>query len=251
MPASGEADDAPGASKRRALYGRSKGKTLRTYHARLVSELLPKLELAGVSLAEPARLFDFAPDRLELEIGFGGGEHLAQRAEEAPTTGFIGCEPFINGVAKLLSTVDGNHLANIRIRCGDARELVERLPAACLERIYILYPDPWPKRRQHKRRLISPEMINQLARVLRPCGELRFATDIDDYSGWTLKRFLDSADFEWLATKADDWRQPWEGWRPTRYEAKARAEGRGSAYLSFRRRPSLAPRPAPANLQHI
>jgi tRNA (guanine-N7-)-methyltransferase len=198
-----------------------------------VAKRLPELELAGASLAEPARLFPFEPRRVELEIGFGGGEHLADRAREAPATGFIGCEPFINGVAKLLATIEGEGLRNVRIRAGDARELVEKLPAASLDRIHILYPDPWPKRRQTKRRLISPETIAEFARVLRPSGEVRFATDIDDYAGWTLRRFLASAEFDWIARSAEDWRKPWEGWRPTRYEEKARREGRASVYLTF------------------
>jgi len=222
--------------RRRALYGRSKGKALRSYHARLVEDLLPRLEIdpAGLKRGEPA----FGPGfrELRLEIGFGGGEHLAARAREAPDVAFIGCEPFINGVAKLLAVVDAEKLANIRIRAGDARELVGALPPGCLSRIYILYPDPWPKRRQNKRRLIGPQTLAELARVLAPGGEVRFATDIDDYAGWTLQRFLASPDFEWLAGEADDWRRPWQDWEPTRYEVKARSEGRPSCYLTFRRR---------------
>jgi tRNA (guanine-N7-)-methyltransferase len=247
MTAPGEAEAAPDAARRRALYGRSKGKTLRSYHARLISDLLPSLELAGAALVEPAALFSFAPKRIELEIGFGGGEHLAERAREAPRTGFLGCEPFVNGVAKLLAAIDGEGLSNIRIRAGDAVALVESLPASAIDRIFVLYPDPWPKRRQQKRRLISPETVAEFARVLKPGGELRFATDIDDYAGWTLRRFLASPAFSWEARRADDWRQPWDGWRSTRYEAKARAEGRPSAYLTFRR--SL--KKAPSILQQI
>ncbi len=248
MVAPGEADPAPGASRRRALYGRSRGKTLRSHHARLIVERLPVLELADASLAEPAKLFRFEPRRIELEIGFGGGEHLADRAREAPTTGFIGCEPFVNGVAKLLATLDDEGLGNVRIRAGDARALVEQLPAASLDRIHILYPDPWPKRRQSKRRLISDGMIAEFARVLRSSGDIRFATDIDDYAGWTLRRFLASPDFDWHAKGAEDWRHPWEGWRPTRYEVKARAEGRASAYLTFVRRGDAGPCNSSTNL---
>ena len=233
--ASGEAHAALG-SKRLALYGRSKGKTLRSYHARLIEDLLPILELGGIPLGDPAQLFAFTPAAIHLEIGFGGGEHLAQRAREAPDFGFLGCEPFLNGVAKLLAAIDAEGLANIRVRAGDARPLIEELPPGSLDRIYILYPDPWPKRRQRKRRLIGSETIAEFARVLKIGGDLRFATDIDDYAGWTLDRFLDSEAFEWLAAKADDWRRPWDGWTSTRYEAKARAEGRQTAYLTFRRR---------------
>ena len=222
-------------ARRRALYGRSKGKALRSYHARLVEDLLPRLEIDRRRLQQGEPLFGAEFGELWLEIGFGGGEHLAARAREAPGVGFIGCEPFINGVAKLLAIIDAEKLANIRIRAGDARELIAVLPPACLSRVYILYPDPWPKRRQNKRRLISPETLAELARVLKPGGEVRFATDIDDYAGWTLERFLASPDFAWAASEADDWRRPWAGWESTRYEIKARSQGRASCYLTFRR----------------
>ena len=158
------------------------------------------------------------------------------RAKIQDDVGFIGCEPFVNGVAKLLAAIDEEGLANVRVRAGDARALIEAAPSASLSRVFILYPDPWPKRRQHKRRLIEEDTIAELARVARPGAELRFATDIDDYAGWTLRRFLASPDFSWDARRADDWRVPWEGWAPTRYEAKARAAGRASAYLTFVRR---------------
>ena len=231
----------PGASEcpsegRRAVYGRSRGKTLRANHARLVAELLPRLEVDTAALAAGESPFDFPARELWLEIGFGGGEHLAARARENPDIGFIGCEPFVNGVAKLLAANDEAGLLNVRVRAGDARALIEATPTASLSRIFILYPDPWPKRRQHKRRLMDEETIAELARVARPGAELRFATDIDDYAGWTLHRFLASPDFRWDARRADDWRIPWEGWTPTRYEAKARAAGRSSAYLTFIRR---------------
>jgi len=170
-----------------------------------------------------------------LEIGFGGGEHLLARALENPGVNFIGCEPFVNGVAKLLAGIEAQGLANIRIHADDATALLEAAPEGAFARIYILYPDPWPKRRQRKRRLISDATVALLARVLKPGGEVRFATDIDDYAGWTLRRFLACREFVWAASGADDWRQPWAGWTATRYEAKARAAGRGSAYLTFRR----------------
>lgn len=227
------ANKTPDTGMRRALYGRSKGKALRAYHAGLVEKLLPRLEIDAAGLSEPARLFPFPVQELRLEIGFGGGEHLAARAKEDASVGFIGCEPFVNGVAKLLAVIDAEKRENIRIRMGDARALMETLPEASLSRLYLLYPDPWPKRRHNKRRFVSPEMISQFARVIKPGGELRFATDIDDYAGWTLKRFLAAPEFRWRAGRADDWRLPWAGWRPTRYEAKARAEGRSSAYLTF------------------
>ncbi len=224
------------ARSRRTLYGRSRGKALRPGHARLVAERLPALELDAATLASGAPLFAFEPRELWLEIGFGGGEHLIAQARAHPDVGFIGCEPFLNGVAKLLAALQLHGLDNVRLRAGDARALIEALPPASLSRIFVLYPDPCPKRRHHKRRVISAEMIAEIARAARPGAILRFATDIDDYSGWALSRFLDSPDFRWTARIADDWRTPWDDWSATRYEAKARAAGRASAYLTFIRR---------------
>ncbi|MBV8662754.1 MAG: tRNA (guanosine(46)-N7)-methyltransferase TrmB [Hyphomicrobiales bacterium] len=221
---------------RRALYGRSKGKALRAHHARLIAERLPALELDAATLKAGTPLFPFQPREVWLEVGFGGGEHLIAQALANPDVGLIGCEPFVNGVAKALAAIELHGLENVRLRAGDARALIEALAPASLARAFILYPDPWPKRRHNKRRVISDEMIAELARVTKPGGEVRFATDIDDYAGWTLRRFLDSPDFEWSARRADNWRIPWEGWSPTRYEAKARAAGRSSAYLTFVRR---------------
>jgi tRNA (guanine-N7-)-methyltransferase len=226
----------PAAARRRPLYGRAKGKTLRARHAGLVADLLPRLEVEPARLAAGAPLFDVPVRELWLEIGFGGGEHLAARARENPDVGFIGCEPFVNGVAKLLAAIEEQGLANVRVRAGDALELIAATPAATFSRIFLLYPDPWPKRRQSKRRLVNEGLIAELARVARTGAELRFATDIDDYAGWTLRRFLASPDFAWSARRADDWRKPWEGWAATRYEAKARGAGRRSAYLTFVRR---------------
>ena len=220
--------------KRRALYGRAKGKALRAHQAELMRDLLPRLDADLAALRE-GRLFE--PEReIWLEIGFGGGEHLIARADENREIGFIGCEPFVNGVAKLLAQVEARGLDNVRVRADDATALIEAAPDAAFSRIYLLYPDPWPKRRQQKRRFVSEANIAALARVLKPGGELRFATDIDDYAGWTLRRFLASPSFVWTARTADDWRRAWEGWAPTRYEQKARREGRGSAYLTFRRK---------------
>jgi len=183
-------------------------------------DLLPRLKL-DVEALRQGRLFADARE-LWLEIGFGGGEHLLARALERPDVGFI-------------AGVEAQGLQNIRVAMGDATALFETVPDAALSRIYLLYPDPWPKRRQHKRRFVSERSVATLARVLRTGGEVRFATDIDDYAGWTLRRFLASPGFVWTARTADDWRAPWAGWTPTRYEAKARAAGRGSAYLTFRR----------------
>ena len=169
-------------------------------------------------------------------MGFGGGEHLAHEAGRFPEVGFIGCEPFLNGVAKLVERVEALGLDNVRLHAGDAGELLDAMPAACLDGADVFYPDPWPKRRQRKRRFLSEANLGRLARALKPGARLRFATDIDDYAGWVLARVLRSADLAWEARDADDWRRPWDGWPSTRYEAKAIREGRPPAYLTFRRR---------------
>jgi len=219
-----------------AFFGRRKGKKLRAGQEELVQTLLPALRVRpGLS---PAELFpsDGPARPTWLEIGFGGGEHLAAQARAHRDVNFIGCEPFVNGMAKLLAVIDQEKLGNIRIWDEDVTDLLPTLPDACLDRVYILYPDPWPKRRQRKRRLVSDETLGELARVMRPGAELRFASDIDDYVGWVLARILRSADFRWTAERPDDWRRPYEGWPGTRYEAKAIREGRVPSYLRIVRR---------------
>lgn len=181
-------------------------------------------------------LFPFAPTELRLEIGFGDGERLIEQASEHPEIAFLGCEPFLNGVAKAVAAISDRGLTNIRIHSGDARDLLKTLPPNSLDRIELLYPDPWPKRRHHKRRIVSDEFLKAAARVLKSGCELRFATDIDDYCAWTLRYLQRSTDFDWSASQPGDWLTPWEGWSPTRYEHKARREGRPSAYLTFVRR---------------
>jgi tRNA (guanine-N7-)-methyltransferase len=228
--------DAPTPEGAGAFYGRRKGKQLRPGQHRLVEELLPRLRIESASgPLDPGSLFPFVPSSITLEIGFGGGEHLATRARAHPDVGFIGCEPFVNGMAKLLAAIDDGKLRNIRLWDQDATGLIARLPEGSIDQVYLLYPDPWPKRRQRKRRFISDEHLSSLARLMRAGAELRFATDIDDYAGWALARVLRSSSFTWKAERPDDWRQPWTGWPSTRYEAKARREGRGSAYLTFTR----------------
>jgi tRNA (guanine-N7-)-methyltransferase len=226
--------DAP--KRRRSLYGRSKGKPLRSHQAQLVAELLPTLEVNAERLAQGAPLFDFAPRELWLEIGFGGAEHLIAQAQAHPDVGLIGCEPFLNGVAKALAAIERSGVNNVRLRAGDARPLIEATPDAALSRVFILYPDPWPKRRHNRRRVVSRQTVAELARAARPGATVRFATDIDDYAGWTLARFLDSPHFRWLAEDAEDWRRSWNDWSPTRYEAKAKIAGRTPVYLTFVRR---------------
>ena len=152
-----------------------------------------------------------------------------------PRVGFIGIEPFINGMAKMLRAIAAQNLSNIRLHHGDAIEVLTWLPAASLARVDLIYPDPWPKRRHWKRRFVQDQSVAELARILRPGGEFRFATDIADYAAWTLKHFIRSADFAWTAERADDWRHAWPGFAETRYEAKAKRAGRRPCYLIFRR----------------
>jgi len=213
---------------RSRLYGRSKGKALRQRQSELMTELLPKLLL---DLIRPITLRE---DRETcLEIGFGGGEHLIEAASLAPEIDFIGCEPFVNGVAKLLSKIDARGLTNISLHQGDAVQILDLLPNESLTCVYLFYPDPWPKRRHRKRRFVSQENLTRLARVMKPNAQLRFATDIDDYAAWTLARIQASAAFRWKAALAEDWRLPWPNWTQTKYESKAIAAGRHPAYLTF------------------
>ena len=220
------------------FFGRRKGKPLRQRQSLLVDTLLPQLRISPADVDAFANTAAAAFDQLSLEIGFGGGEHLAFDAQSHPNVCFIGCEPFVNGVAKLLAAIDERNIPNIRIYDGDALEILRALPEAGLRRITILYPDPWPKLRQRKRRFISHESIGLMARALCCGGEVRFATDIDDYSAWTLARFLANDAFEWRAAVPADWKRPWANWPGTRYEAKAIREGRTPAYLTFVRRPT-------------
>lgn len=224
---------------RRQLYGRSKGKALRAAQAERIETMLPTLAIDVGALKDgPAALFPSPPAQLMLEIGFGGGEHLAAMAKAHPGIGYFGVEPFLNGVAKLMAAIETDHLANIRALRGDAREVLAALPDASLDRIYLLYPDPWPKRRQRKRRIVDMLFLREVARVLKPGAEFRFATDIDDYAGWTLARIAQQEALVWLAEKADDWRLAWPEWHRTRYEEKALREGRTPGYFRFIKRPA-------------
>ena len=220
-----------------AFYGRRKGHALRPRQAELLASLLPRL---AVDLTVPARknlatLFPTEVERVDLEIGFGGGEHLVARAQANPRVGFIGCDPFINGMAKVLVAIETLRLDNIRLYHGDATELLAWLPPAALSRIDLLYPDPWPKRRHWKRRFIQDASVAALARVLKSGAEFRFATDWPDYAAWALARLLRSPAFIWTAERADDWRRPWPDFSRTRYEAKALRAQRTPCYLTFRR----------------
>jgi tRNA (guanine-N7-)-methyltransferase len=220
-----------------AFFGRRKGHPLRARQAELFDSLLPRLalDLAAPAPAVFATLFPVPVDGIRLEIGFGGAEHLIAQAQANPRTGFIGCEPFVNGMAKALVAIDENRLANIRLHHGDAIDLLAWLPASSLARVDLLYPDPWPKRRHWKRRFVNEDTIGALARALRTGGEFRFATDWANYAEWTLARLTRSRDFIWTAEQADDWRKPGAGFSGTRYETKAAREGRAPTYLIFRR----------------
>jgi tRNA (guanine-N7-)-methyltransferase len=236
-------------------YGRIKARTLKPRQAAMMDTLLPRLALPEAGAIDLAHLFPsplvgegreggaggqlsdlgadtptsissqgrdeaIHPAPLILEIGFGGGEHLIAQAAAYPEHRFIGVEPFMNGVASCLRHIEESGVTNVRLHMGDARDVVARLPEASLDLCYILFPDPWPKARHHKRRLMQPEFLDALARVLKPGAEVRFATDWANYAAWTLEIFTRDARFAWLAECAEDWRKPWPGHVTTRYEAK-------------------------------
>lgn len=216
------------------LYGRAKGHALKPRQAKLVDELLPTL-----ALPSPIRTrADIVDDTqaLWLEIGFGGAEHLIAQARANPDACLIGIEPYLNGVAKALAGVEDYDLKNVLLERGDARLILQSMPDAILDRVFILYPDPWPKKRHHKRRLVQRDFVAELARVLKPGGRLRFASDIDHYQAWALEHILDDGHFSWTATRADDWRIAPDDHVPTRYEGKAKKAGRPCVYLDFVRR---------------
>lgn len=220
----------------RAFFGRRKGHPLKPAQAGLFETLLPQLALdPGALPADLRQLFPVPVDAVRLEIGFGGGEHLVHEAESFPRTGFIGVEPFINGMAKALAAISARGLRNVRLYHGDAIEVLAGLPDAALVRVDLIHPDPWPKRRHWKRRFVQDETVVSIARVLGPGGEFRFVSDIPDYAAWTLVRLRRSLAFAWTAERADDWRQPWPGFSGTRYGAKAHREGRAPCFLVFRR----------------
>ncbi len=233
-------DLSPSGAPWRNFYGRKRGKTLRPAQKR---------DLARLAELAPGRVdWDENPDRapldlaarfpgareIWLEIGFGGGEHLVHQARQNPQAGIIGCEPFINGVAMLLSKIRDAQVDNLAIHPGDARDLFDVLPAGSLSKAFLLYPDPWPKKRHHRRRFVTPEHLGPLAACMKPGAELRVATDIADYVRQTLEE-VPKAGFEWLAEGPEDWRRPWDDWLSTRYEQKAIREGRPQHYLTFRR----------------
>jgi tRNA (guanine-N7-)-methyltransferase len=220
----------------RAFFGRRKGHPLKRRQAALFDTLLPRvaLDLSRPAPADLRTLFGDV-DEVRLEIGFGGAEHLVAQAKANPRIGFLGSDAFVNAIAKALVSIEADKLDNIRLHFGDASALLDWLPDGALARIDLLYPDPWPKRRHWKRRFIQDNSLPHMARILKNGGELRFATDIADYAAYALARVLRSKDFVWTAECADDWRKPWADFAGTRYEAKAKREGRTPAYFIFRR----------------
>jgi tRNA (guanine-N7-)-methyltransferase len=219
-----------------AFFGRRHGKTLRPAQARILENLLPRLviDLTRPPPGKIGELFHQPVEAATLEIGFGGGEHLLNQLRGNPNQGFIGVEPFVNGMAKFLSAL-GEAPPNLRVYDDDATALLDWLPVSSLDRIDLLYPDPWPKKRHWKRRFVSPVNLDRFARVLKPGGTFRFSSDIFHYVDWTLILCRTHPAFEWQAESADDWRRPYPGWPGTRYEAKAIREGRVPAYLTFLR----------------
>ena len=218
------------------LYGRSTGHKLRANQQQLVETLLPQISVPAEGEITSTALF--GDDRpLHFEIGFGSGEHLANRADMLPDHGFIGCEPFLNGVATALGHIRELHLANVRVWRGDALDVLQRVPDGALSFLYLLHPDPWPKARHAKRRMVNDRPVALFAAKLRPGGEFRLATDDPTYLAWALmvmQRHGDS--FEWLAETPKDFLEPPGGWIETRYGAKARRQGRRPYYLRYRRR---------------
>ena len=239
-------------ARRRTLHGRRRGKKLRAGQQSLLDTLLPRLEVAlpaepivtpDNEVAESAAKIDLAqafggtlpPDGVWLEVGFGAGEHLVWQAERHPNVGLIGCEPYINGVAKCLAHIERTGVSNIRLFTDDARFVMQALPPGCLSRAFVLFPDPWPKTRHHKRRFVQRSNLDVLARLMKPGAELRLATDDPSYLPWMVEHACRHPEFDWLAESPADWRGRPADWPPTRYEQKMLA-GHKPVFLRLRRR---------------
>lgn len=217
------------------FYGRRKGQKMSARKHRLLDEVLPRVAIAPEDTGplDPNTLFDFSPAEIWFEVGFGKGEHLAWQAKRNPDIGFIGCEPFLNGVAGLLTKIHEEGLKNVRILADDARLLMDRMPDHCLDRAFLLHPDPWPKARHARRRFVSPENLDRLSRLLKPGAEFRISTDHETYKAWVMLQMQSRADFSWQARTAEDWRTPHADWPGTRYEAKALKDNVACAYFRF------------------
>jgi tRNA (guanine-N7-)-methyltransferase len=218
-------------------YGRRRARAPSARQKALWQDLLPRVAVPSdpARLQRPQDLFPQSVREVWLEIGFGGGEHLVWQAKQHPDVGCIGCEPFEDGVVKLLSAIEREAIANIGVYADDARPLLRLLPAASIARAFVLFPDPWPKKRHHKRRLVSAATLGELARVMRSGAELRIATDVGAYASAILRTVLANRAFFWTATGPEDWRKRAADWPQTRYEQKAVAAGRRCYYFRFRR----------------
>ncbi|MDE2791762.1 MAG: tRNA (guanine(46)-N(7))-methyltransferase TrmB [Paracoccaceae bacterium] len=248
----GQCSPSPSSRPSRKLHGRRRGRPLRDRQQRHLDHCLDDFRIVGVDPAENPDRIPLAPDLgpsarpstgtgtekppVWLEIGFGSGEHLLHQAVAHPQVLFFGCEPFVNGVASLLGKLIDRGVGNVRIHPGDVRDLLDVLPPGSIGRVYLLYPDPWPKRRHHRRRFVTDEYLVPLARAMTPGGTLRIATDIGSYVRQSLERVPAGGRFEWLAEGPADWRTPWRDWPSTRYEQKALRESRRPVYLTFRKR---------------
>jgi len=233
--------EAPGGARDTRWYGRRLGRPLRPGRRALLAERLPGLAIpSGEGPLDPASLFSPPPAAVWLEIGFGAGEHLAAQAAAHPEIGFIGAEPYLNGVAAAVARLAEGGIGNVRLWADDVRPLLDRLVPASIGRVYALFPDPWPKTSHRSRRLIGPEGLARLARVMADGAELRFASDDMAYVRWVLDWAGRHPEFAWTARRPGDWRQPFADGFPTRYEAKASRLGRTAAYLAFRRLPRNA-----------
>ena len=220
-----------------SFFGRRKGKTLRATQAVALDRTLPRL-LLDLSKPPPdplSKLFPMPVDQIRLEIGFGGGEHLLHEASRCPATGFIGVEPFRNGLAKAVTVIEQSGIGNVRLFNDDAALLLDWLPPGVLARIDLLYPDPWPKPRHWRRRFIRSDNLDRLARSLAADGVFRFASDVDSYVRWTIREVVRNGRLKWAEAGMEDCVAPWPDWPGTRYEAKAVREGRRPAYLMFRK----------------
>ena len=224
----------------RNFYRRLKGKALRSSQQTYLADDLEARSPGPINWDDNPERHPldlnalFAGKPVWLEIGFGGGEHMVHQAASHPDVGIIGCEPYINGVAMLLGKMRRASVQNVRVHPGDARDLFDVLPTGTIDRVFLLYPDPWPKTRHHRRRFVTPEHLEPLARVMKPGAIFRVATDIEDYVRQTLIE-VPRFGFEWLSERPDDWRRPWSDWLSTRYEQKALREGRVPHYLTFRK----------------
>lgn len=240
------AEDSARTGDRLRSFGRRRTKRLQGKRRDSLESLLPEYAITlppeaggdNAGILDLSAFFSFSPREIWLEIGFGGGEHLAAQAGAHADIGFIGCEPFMDGVAKLLIRAQEEGLSNLRVFPEDVRLLLERLPDASLARVFILFPDPWPKQRHHKRRLVNEALLNQLARALKPGGVLLLATDHAGYAQWMLEHLLADERFEWTARGPEDFNDPPEGWVVTRYQEKAALEGRKPCFLLFERKPA-------------